>query len=141
MLEQSWQLARWPAFLSVLVTMARFFSERARLPTGVSFLIGIVWLTLVVGIYLGIRLAQDERPYGTLFLSLAVLAVLSRLPVVALWWVTKTFGLGTHYDVFEGWGQVLVAQLLIGVVLQVISGGLMGIIALHLKRRLTEELT
>lgn len=139
--EKAWKLARWPAFISVFVTLARFFSERARLPSGVSFLVGIFWLTLFVGIYLGIRLTEDERPYGTLFLTIAVFAVLSRLPVVVLWWVTKTFGLGTHYDVFEGWAQALGAQLVIGVALQVISGGIMGIIALHLKRRLTEELS
>jgi len=139
--EKAWKLARWPAFISVFVTLARFFSERARLPSGVSFLVGIFWLTLFVGIYLGMRLTEDERPYGTLFLTIAVFAVLSRLPVVVLWWVTKTFGLGTHYDVFEGWAQALGAQFVIGVALQVISGGIMGIIALHLKRRLTEELS
>jgi hypothetical protein len=86
-------------------------------------------------------LSEDERPYGTLFLTLAVFAFLSRLPVVVLWWVTRTFGLGTHYDVFESWAQALGAELIVGAVLQVISGGILGIIALHLKRRLPEELS
>ncbi len=141
MLEQAWKLARWPAFISVFVTLARFFSERAGLPAGVSFLIGIFWLTLFVAIYLGVQLAGEERPYGLLALSIAVFALLSRIPVVVLWRITRTFGLGTHYDVFETWAQALGAQLVIGVALQVIAGGIMGIIALHLKRRLTEELS
>ena len=139
--EQAWKLARWPAFISLFVTLARFFSERARIPSGVSFFIGIFWLTLFVGIYLGIRLTENERPYAPLFLSLAVFAFLSRLPGVVLWWVTRTFSLGTHYDVFEGWAQAVGAELVIGVALQVISAGILGIIALHLSRRLPEELS
>lgn len=141
MLEQAWTFARWPAFISVVVTMARFFSERAGLPSGVSFLIGIFWLTLFVGIYFGLRLADEERPYWILLLSIAVFAVFSRIPVIILWWVTKTFGLGTHYDVFEGWIQALGAQLVVGVALQVMCGGIVGLVALQLKRQFTKELS
>jgi hypothetical protein len=140
MLEQAWKLARWPAFISVFVTLARFFSERLGLPSGISFFIGIFWLTLFVGIYFGVRFSDEERPHRPLLLSLVVFAFLSRLPVIILWWVTKTFGLGTHYDVFDGWIQVLGAQWVIGVALQVICGGITGFIALYLKKRLTEEL-
>ena len=135
MFQRALKLALWPAVIALLITLARFFSERAELPHVVSMAIGIAWLTLIVGIYLGIRLADDERPYGLLFLALLVFSVLSRIPVVALWWVTKTFGLGTQYDVFQNWGSALAAQFGFGVLQQVVTGGLAGLIALFLARR------
>jgi hypothetical protein len=135
MFQRALKLALWPAFISVFVTLARFFSERAELPNPVSMAIGIAWLTLIVGVYLGIRLAEEKRPSGLLFLTLLVFAVLSRIPVVIMWWVTKTYELGTHYDVFQTWGSALAAQFVFGVIQQVITGGLFGLAALYLKRR------
>jgi hypothetical protein len=135
MFQRALKLALWPAFISVFVTLARFFSERAELPNAVSMIVGIAWLTLIVGIYLGIRLADEDRPYGLLFSTLLVFSVLSRIPVVAMWWLTRTFGLGTHYDVFQNWGSALTAQFGFGVLQQVITGGLFGLIAIFLKRR------
>jgi hypothetical protein len=134
MFQRASRLAAWPAFISLFVTLARFFSERAELPGVVSMAIGIAWLTLIVGVYLGIRLAEEERPYRLLFSTLLVFSVLSRIPVVALWWITRHFGLGTHYDVFQSWGSALVAQFGIGVLQQVVTGGILGLIAILLKR-------
>jgi hypothetical protein len=133
--QRALKLAAWPAIISVFVTLARFFSERAELPHAVSMVIGIAWLTLIVGIYLGIHLADEKRPYGLLFLTLLLFSVLSRIPVVAMWWITKTFGLGTHYDVFQGWGSALVAQFGFGVLQQMVTGGLAGLVAVFLVRR------
>jgi hypothetical protein len=137
--QRALKLAAWPAVISLFVTLARFFSERAELPPGVSVVIGIEWMTLIVGIYLGIHLADEERPYGLLFLTLLVFSVFSRIPVVAMWWITKTFGLGTHYDVFLSWGSALAAQFGFGVLQQVVTGGAFGLIAIFVKRRSKAE--
>ncbi len=124
-----------PALIALFVTLARFFGERAELPGAVTYFIGISWLTIFVAIYLGIRLEKEKRPYRLLFLTLLIFALLSRIPVVALWWITKTFSLGTHYDVFSSFSQAFFAQFGLGTVIQVISGGIPGSLTLYFKRK------
>ena len=51
-----------------------------------------------------------------------------------LWWITKTWGLGTHYDIFDSWDQALVGQLVYGSLVQIIPGGLLGSLTLAIKR-------
>lgn len=133
MLRHALRLAALPALVSLFVTLARFFGERAELPSPVTFVIGIFWLTLVVAIFLGLKLAAEESPYRLLFLSLTIFALLSRIPVVALWWITRTFALGTHYSQYEGWGIALLAQL-VGTLTQIVTGSLLGAAALAGKR-------
>ena len=139
MLARSLELATLPVVISLLVTLARFFGERAALPEPVTFVIGIFWLTLVVAVFWGLRLAAEENPYRLLLLTLTVFALLSRIPVVALWWITKTYALGTHYDVYDGWGSALVAQFVFGVLTQIVPGGLLGVAALATARRRPAE--
>ena len=139
MLQRSLNLAALPVLISLLVTLARFFGERAELPDAVTFVIGIFWLTLVVAVFWGLKLAGEENPYRLLFLSLLVFALLSRIPVVALWWITKTYALGTHYDVYDGWGSALVAQFIFGTLTQIIPGGLLGASALAIAKRQPAE--
>jgi hypothetical protein len=134
LLNRALRLAALPSLVSLLVTLARFFGERAELPGPVTFFIGIFWLTLVVALFWGFKLASEESPYRLLFLSLLVFALLSRIPVIALWWITKTYGLGTHYDVYGGWGSALFAQLVLGTLIQIVPGGLLGAAVLAVKR-------
>jgi hypothetical protein len=135
MVERALRLAAWPALIALLVTLARFFAERAGLPGPVINAIGIFWLTLVVAIFWGFKLAGEEHPYRLLLLSLLFFTLLSRIPVVALWWITKTYGLGTHYDVFESWGQALLGQFVFGTLTSMIPGGLLGVVTLAINRR------
>ncbi|HXV65065.1 MAG TPA: hypothetical protein VEK15_30500, partial [Vicinamibacteria bacterium] len=108
------RLAGWPALISLLVTIVRFFAERSGVPNPVTFWIGITWVAVATGIYYGFRLVSEERPYALLCLSMVFLGWLSRVPAVILWWITKTYGLGTHYDVFSSWGEALSLQLGLG---------------------------
>ena len=139
MLQRALKLSAWPALISLFVTLARYFAERAELPETVCFIIGIAWLTLAVGAYLGFTLADEKSPYGLIFLTLLVFAIFSRIPVSILWWITNTYGLGTHYDVFSGWSHVLYAQFIFGVPQQVVTGGIVAVIAVFLKRRAQAE--
>lgn len=127
-------LAAWPALISLVVTGARFFGERAGLPGIVTFWIGITWVAVLAGLYYGARLSGEARPYALLALTMLLLGWLSRIPVVALWWVTKTYGLGTHYAAFQGWGQALFFQLLVGP-LEHLAFGIPGFVLLALRRR------
>jgi hypothetical protein len=51
---------------------------------------------------------------------------MSRIPVFILWWITKTWELGTHYDVFDNWRQALIGQLFYGSLIQIIPGFILG---------------
>ena len=135
MFRRALSLAAWPAVIAVFVTLVRFSLELAGLPTEAIFIIGLLWFTLAVAVFWGIRLADEESPYRLLLLSLVVFSPLSRIPVVVLWWVTKTWGLGTHYDILENWGQALVGHLVLGSLVQIIPGGLLGSLTLAIKRR------
>ena len=138
MFKRALGIAVWPALISLLVTFARFFGERAQLPNAVTFVLGIVWLTFIVAIYWGVNLADEEQPYRLLLLSLVVFALLSRIPVFALWWITNTWGLGTHYDFTDSFGQALLAQLF-GALIQIVPGTILGWATLALKRRQTPD--
>lgn len=138
MFKRALGIAVWPALISLLVTFARFFGERANLPNAVTVVLGIIWLTFIVAIYWGVKLADEDQPYRLLLLSLVLFTLLSRIPVFALWWITNTWGLGTHYDFTDSFGQALLAQSF-GALTQIVPGTILGWATLALKRRQTPD--
>ena len=134
MIQRALKLAAVPVLISLFVTPVRFFLELAGIPEVYIFLIGLLWLTLAVAVYWGIRLSDEEHPYLLLLLSLVIFSPISRIPVFVLWWITKTWELGTHYDIFDNWGQALVGQLVYGSLVQIIPGVLLGSLILAIKR-------
>ena len=132
--QQALRLAALPVLISLFVTPIRFFLELAGIPEVYIFLIGLLWLTLAFAVFWGIRLSAEEHPYRLLLLSLVFFSPFSRIPVFVLWWITKTWGLGTHYDIFDSWDQALVGQLVYGSLVQIIPGGLLGSLTLAIKR-------
>ena len=134
MVQRALRLAAWPVLISLFITPVRFFLEVAGVPTVYVFPIGLLWLALALAVFWGIRLADEEHPYQLLLLSLVVFSPPSRFPVFVLWWITKTWGLGTHYDIFDSWDQALVGQLFYGSLLQMIPGFLLGSLTLSIKR-------
>ncbi len=135
MIQRALRLAALPVLISLFVTPVRFFLELAGIPEVYIFLIGLLWLTLAFAVFWGIRLSDEEHPYRLLWLSLVFFSPPSRFPVFVLWWITKTWGLGTHYDIFDSWDQALVGQLVYGSLVQIIPGGLLGSLTLAIRRR------
>ncbi len=135
MIKHALRLAALPVLISLFVTPVRFFLELAGLPLVYIWPIGLLWLTLAFSVFWGIRLSAEEHPYRLLLLSLVFFSPLSRIPVFVLWWITKTWELGTHYDIFDSWDQALVGQLLYGSLVQIIPGGVLGSLTLAIKRR------
>ncbi len=135
MIRRALRLAALPVLISLFVTPVRFFLERAGIPEIFIFLIGLLWLTLAFSVFWGIKLSAEEHPYRLLLLSLVFFSPPSRIPVFVLWWVTKTYGLGTHYDIFDSLDQALVGQLVFGSLVQIIPGGLLGSVTIAIKRR------
>ena len=135
MIQRALRLAALPVLISLFVTPVRFFLELAGIPEVYIFLIGLLWLTLAFAVFWGIRLSDEEHPYRLLWLSLVFFSPPSRFPVFVLWWITKTWGLGTHYDIFDSWDQALVGQLVYGSLVQIIPGGVLGSLTLAIRRR------
>ncbi len=134
MIHRALRLAALPVLISLFITPVRFLLELAGRPEVYIFLIGLLWLTLAFSVYWGIRLSAEEHPYRLLLLSLVFFSPPSRFPVFVLWWITKTWGLGTHYDIFDSWDQALVGQLVFGSLVQISPGGLLGSLTLAIKR-------
>ena len=135
MIRRALKLATLPVLISLVVTPVRFFLELAGIPEVYIFPIGLLWLTLAFAVYWGVRLSGEERPYRLMMLSLVFFSPPSRFPVFVVWWVTKTWELGTHYDIFDSWEQALVGQLVYGSLVQIIPGILLGSLTLFIRRR------
>jgi hypothetical protein len=135
MFRRALKLAALPVLISLFITPVRFFLELAGILDEYIFLIGLLWLTLVFAVYWGNKLSTEEHPYRLLLLSLVIFSPPSRFPVFVLWWITKKWELGTHYDIFDSWDQALVGQLVYGSLVQIIPGFLLGSLTLAIKRR------
>lgn len=139
MIKHALSLAAVPVLISLFITPVRFFLELAGVPTVFVFLIGLLWLTLAISIFWGIKLSVEEHPHRLLLLSLLIFSPASRFPVFVLWWITKTWELGTHYDVFDSWEQALIGQLVYGSLIQIIPGFLLGALTLAIMRHRTRR--
>ena len=120
--------------IAMVITPVRFSLELAGVPTAYVFLFGLLWLALGFSIYWGVRLSGEARPYRLLWLSLALFSPVSRIPVFLLWWIDTTWGIGTHYDIFDSWGQAFMGQFFYGSLLQIIPGGILGSLTLAIRR-------
>jgi hypothetical protein len=130
MLRRALRLAAWPVLISLFITPVRVLLEMAGVPTVFVFPLGLLWLALGFSVFLGIRLGEEEHPYLLLLLSLSIFSPPSRLPVFVMWWIDTTWELGTHYGMFDSWGQALFSQLFWGSLIQVVPGFLLGSIVL-----------
>lgn len=132
--KRALELAAWPVLLSLVVTPVRVFLELAGVPTVFVFPLGLLWLAVGFGIFLGTRLDEERHPYMLLLLSLVVFSPPSRILVFVMWWVDTTWELGTHYGIFDSWGQALFSQLFWGSVIQVVPSFLVGALILGFRR-------
>ena len=114
LIRRALRLAAWPVVIALFITPIRFVLELAGVPTAYVFLLGLLWFSLGLSIYWGVKLSAEAHPYRLLWSSLALFSPASRVPVFLLWWITHTWGLGTHYDIFESWDQAFVGQFFYG---------------------------
>jgi hypothetical protein len=134
MFKRALRLAAWPVFISFFITPGRVFLELAGVPTVFVFPLGLLWLALGFAVFLGTRLGEEEHPYLLLLLSLVIFSPPSRIPVFVVWWIDTTWELGTHYNIFDSWGQALFSQLFWGSVIQVVPAFLIGSMVLGINR-------
>jgi hypothetical protein len=129
------RLAKTPIIISLFITPIRFLLELAGLPEYSIFIIGLLWLTLAFSVYWGIKLYNEKQPYLLLLLSLIIFSPISRLTVVAAWWVDTRWEIGTHYGLyFDNWTQILLNHGVYGALVQIIPGFLLGSLTLAIMR-------
>jgi len=139
-LQQAFHLAKIPIIISLFVTPVRFLLELAGLPEYAIFLIGLLWLTLAFSVFWGIKLYNEKQPYLLMLISLIIFSPISRLTVVAAWWVDITWKTGTHYGLyFDNWPQVLLNQGIYGALVQIIPGFVLGSITIAIMRNRRSE--
>lgn len=134
-LQQAFHLAKTPIIISLFVTPVRFLLELAGLPEYAIFLIGLLWLTLAFSVFWGVKLYNEKQPYLLILISLTIFSPISRLTVVAAWWVDITWEIGTHYGLyFLNWPQVLLNQGIYGALVQIIPGFVLGSMTIAIMR-------
>jgi len=137
MFKRALRLAAWPVLISLFITPVRVFLELAGVPTVFVFPLGLLWLPLGFSVFLGTSLGEEDHPYLLLLLSLVIFSPPSRFPVFVMWWIDTKWELGTHYGIFDSWGQALFSQLFWSSVIQVIPGFLLGKVVLAIMRART----
>jgi len=132
---QALRLAKTPIIISLIVTPIRFLLELAGLPDYAIGIIGLLWLTLAFSVYWGIKLYNEKQPYLLLLLSLIIFSPVSRLTVVAAWWIDTRWEIGTHYSLyFDNLTQVFLNNTVYGALVQIIPGFLLGSLTLAITR-------
>lgn len=135
MIQQAFGLAKTPILVSLFVTPIRFLLELAGLPEYAIFLIGLLWLTLAISVFWGMKMYDENQPYILMLMSLTIFSPISRLTVVAAWWVDNTWNTGTHYGLyFDSWPQVLLNQGIYGALVQIIPGFILGSMTIAIMR-------
>ena len=128
-------LAKTPVLIAMFVTPIRFFLEMAGLPENVIFIIGLLWLTLAVAVYWGVKLYNEKQSYLLLLLSLIIFSPVSRFTVFVVWWIDTKWSIGTHYGLyFDNWIQALLNHVVYGALVQIIPGFLLGSMTLAFMR-------
>jgi hypothetical protein len=128
-------LAKTPVLIAMFVTPIRFFLEMAGLPENVIFIIGLLWLTLAVAVYWGVKLYNEKQSYLLLLLSLIIFSPVSRFTVFVVWWIDTKWAIGTHYGLyFDNWVQALLNHVVYGALVQIIPGFLLGSMTLAFMR-------
>ena len=135
LLQEVIHLVKAPIALAFILTPIRFTLELLGIPENFIFLIGLLWLTIGVCVYWGIKYHNHRRFILLFLLSLIVYSSISRLPVALAWWIDTNWQLGTHYGLFfDTFGQVLFNQVIYGSLIQIIPGFIVGSITFSIMR-------
>jgi len=129
LLLQAVILARAPIIMAVILTPIRYLLELAGVPENFIFIIGLLWLTIGISIYWGIRFYRRNHFLVLLLLSLMIYSPISRFPVALAWWIDSNWQLGTHYGLyFDSFGQAVLNQVVYGSLVQIIPGFVAGLL-------------
>lgn len=136
------QLIKTPIVLSFIVTPVRYVLELVGIHENYIFLLGLLWLTIGISIYWGIKFHYKHRFLLIIFISLLIYSIISRIPVAIAWWVDTKWELGTHYGLFfDTFEQVLLNQVVYGSIVQIVPGYIIGLLTFAImKRRVNLEI-
>src|SRR5436190_20232169 len=87
-------ILKWPLIIAAIIVVVRVIFERMGVPETVNNLLSIAAMhTVIVPVYIAIQLGRRnaERPFFSLFLQIAVYAVLTRLMILPTYWAGRIF--------------------------------------------------
>ena len=131
-------ILKWPLIIAAIVIVLRIAVERTIGPGWLASALSVVALhTLLVPIYLGIRLAGSEQPYKTLFKLVILYAVVTRAMILPVYWMARIFrwpenrfaGLADSPPLI-GWLAVPLATAAFWIVASTVAGGAIGSLVL-----------
>lgn len=85
-----------PIVIASAIAVLRFGVDRAAAPEALAHAFGVTWLVPVLGAYVAMRVATGASP--SFSGDLAILAIATRIPALALNAITTAFDLGSHYS-------------------------------------------
>jgi len=89
--------------LSFAVSLTRFAMEKVAAPASLTQLFGVTWLAPVVGAYFFVAVRAEGRGWGSLLTALLGYGMAARAVVVALYLLSTSLHLGSHYDLSTVW--------------------------------------
>ncbi|OIQ26994.1 MAG: hypothetical protein BM564_13520 [Bacteroidetes bacterium MedPE-SWsnd-G2] len=133
--SEAFQMVKTPIVIAIFITPIRYILELFGIPEHYIFIIGLLWFTLGLSVYLGIKHHQNNRYLVLLLLGLIIFSPISRFPVAIAWLVDTHWQIGTHYSLyFDNFGQALLNHLVYGSLLQIVPGFLIGSITFTIMR-------
>ena len=110
--SDSVRLIKIPLLIALCLTPFRFYLEYLGIPEQYIFLFGLLWLSLALSVYWGIKMSDQSNPYAAILVALLIFCPISRVPVAIAWWLDTTYQLGTHYGwYFDSFLQALLNQI------------------------------
>ena len=82
-------ILKWPLIIAAIVVVVRVVFERMGVPETINNLLSIAAMhTIIVPVYIAIQLGRRNaaRPFFSLFLQIAVYAVLTRIMILPTYW-------------------------------------------------------
>ena len=141
------EILKWPLIVAACVVVLRVVLERAGAPEFVNNVLGVAYLhTLLVPIYIAVRLSKSDRPrpYGTQVMLVALYAVLTRIMILPTYWAGRIYEWpqnrfngtwGPGVGPFEGFVGVPLVTAGIWIVMSIVVGSILGSAIIAVIRR------
>jgi len=140
--------------VAAAIIVVRIILEQFGAPETVNNLFGVAWLHLIMAVLFALRLAKagEASPYKALFLNIVLFGIYTRLMVMLTYmaayrfsWPAPRFSgkmggnVGPAISPLQGYLVIPLRNALIWIVMATITGMIIGVITLWLRRRSTAK--
>ena len=149
-MESTRSMLKWPLIIAAFLVLVRIPLELAGAPDALTNILGVAWLHLLVPFFFASMIAKSgvANPYKSLFSSLLVFSVLTRLMVMPTYWAAYALNwtaprcaiqnggvVGEGVTPFAGLLLVPVRNVILWTVFAVVVGMILGSVVIAVRRR------